>query len=84
VNIRISKDGAKKAKAKKMQETRNARSVENPRTSSTASLSPFPQYCADRIVVPIMIAAKNRLRTNWICAASDTAERESWSSIPPA
>ena len=47
------------------------------RIFSTDTLSPFPQYWAARMVVPMVSAARNRLRTNCICPARETADKAS-------
>lgn len=45
-------------------------------------LSPFPQYWAANMLVPMVSAARNRLYTNVSWLASDTADSKSCSIVP--
>ncbi len=51
-------------------------------TASMESASFFPQYCAAIIPDPAAIPLMNRLSTNCICPASETADKEVWSTAP--
>ena len=80
--MRISACGQRAAAAKNRNEITKEYLRTIARIFSTDNRSFFPQYCAARIVVPMVRAAQNRLRTNCTCAASDTADKESWFTIP--
>ena len=74
--------GIEKEITKNTRETISEIRSARPRILSTVFLSPFPQYCAARVVAPIVRASINRLCTNCICVASETADNDVWLTNP--
>ena len=75
--IDISESGSSKVAAKNSNDNPPAYSMMNASTFSTASLLPAPQYCATRMLMPSVNAARHRLKMNWNCVASDIADSSS-------
>ena len=60
----MSSDGQPSAAAKNTREISIENRVAMPSVFSTAGMSLLPQYCAARMVVPMVSAEKNRFSTN--------------------